>query len=70
MSDTLDHLHDDMVAWRQDFHRHPELAFEEERTSAKVAELLTSFGLEVDHGLAGTGVVGTLRSGSSDLRRE
>ncbi|MDX1384205.1 MAG: amidohydrolase, partial [Thermoanaerobaculia bacterium] len=58
-------MRDDLVTWRRDFHRHPELAFEEVRTSARVAELLASFGLEVHTGLAGTGVVGTLRAGSS-----
>lgn len=53
-------LHHRMQAWRRDFHAHPETAFEEHLTSAKVAELLTSFGLQVHTGLAGTGVVGTL----------
>lgn len=49
-----------LEAWRHDFHRHPETAFEEHRTSARVAELLGSWGLEVHQGLAGTGVVGVL----------
>lgn len=51
----------DLQDWRHDFHRHPETAFEEHRTSARVAELLTGWGLEVHEGLAGTGVVGVLR---------
>ena len=59
-------LADDMTAWRRDFHRHPELAFEEHRTSARVAELLESFGLEVHRGLGGTGVVGVLKRGRSE----
>lgn len=50
-----------LQAWRHDFHRHPETAFQEHRTSARVAELLGSWGLEVHTGLAGTGVVGVLR---------
>lgn len=50
-------------SWRHDIHRHPETAFEEERTSAFVAEKLKSFGLEVHTGLAKTGVVGVLRRG-------
>jgi len=63
----MDPLHEQMRSWRRDFHRHPELAFEEKVTSGKVAELLESFGgIEVHRGLAGTGVVGVLRSGSSD----
>jgi hippurate hydrolase len=53
-------FHDDMVAWRQDLHMHPETAFEEKRTSDFVAEKLRSFGIDVHRGLAGTGVVGTL----------
>ncbi len=56
-----------MRSWRRDFHRHPELAFEEVETSRKVAALLDSFdGIEVHRGLAGTGVVGVLKAGSSD----
>ena len=57
-------FHDDMTAWRRDLHAHPETAFEEERTSALVAGKLAGFGLEVHRGLAGTGVVATLRAGS------
>ncbi|EGG95541.1 putative hydrolase/peptidase [gamma proteobacterium IMCC1989] len=54
-------LHQAMREWRQDLHAHPETAFEEHRTSAKVVELLTSFGLEVTTGLAETGVVAALK---------
>ena len=54
-------LHEDMTAWRHDLHAHPELAFEETRTADFVAAKLAAFGLEVHRGLAGTGVVGTLR---------
>lgn len=65
-SKPMDPLHEQMTSWRRDFHRHPELAFEEKATSGKVAALLESFGgIEVHRGLAGTGVVGVLRSGSS-----
>lgn len=56
-------FHDDMIAWRRDLHAHPETAFEEHRTAAFVADKLASFGVEVHTGLAGTGVVGTLRNG-------
>ena len=55
-----------LTEWRRDFHAHPELAFEEERTSALVAERLESFGIEVDRGLAKTGVVGTLKAGTGN----
>ncbi|WP_237153935.1 M20 aminoacylase family protein [Oryzibacter oryziterrae] len=52
------------VAIRRDFHRHPELAFKERRTAARIAELLGEWGYEVTQGLAETGVVGTLRRGN------
>ena len=48
-------FHDEMTAWRQDFHRHPELAYEEVRTSGIVAEKLREFGCdEVVTGIAKT----------------
>ena len=55
----------DMTAWRQDIHAHPELAFDEHRTSDLVAEKLASWGISVTRGIAGTGLVGTLRNGHS-----
>src|SRR5918993_4587149 len=58
-------FHKDMTAWRHDIHSHPETAFEEVRTADIVADKLKSFGLEVHRGLAKTGVVGVLRSGTS-----
>jgi hippurate hydrolase len=48
---------------RRDLHAHPELGFEEERTSAIVSDLLTEAGITVHRGLGKTGVVGTLRVG-------
>ena len=56
-----------MRDWRHDFHQHPELAFKEVRTSEKVAALLREFGLEVTTGVAGTGVVASLRNGDGPL---
>lgn len=52
------------IAWRRDLHRHPELAYREQRTSEFVAARLQQFGLTVHRGLAGTGVVGTLTRGT------
>src|SRR6187551_1665176 len=52
---------EEVTRWRRDIHRHPELAFAEERTSRFVAGKLRSFGLDVTTGIAKTGVVGTLR---------
>jgi hippurate hydrolase len=51
----------EMTAWRRDFHAHPELGYEEHRTSAIVAGKLREWGIEVHTGLGGTGVVGVLR---------
>lgn len=53
-------LHPRLVEQRRDFHRHPELAFQEFRTSQIVAEWLTELGLEVRTGVAQTGVVAKL----------
>ncbi len=52
---------DELVAIRHDLHAHPELGFEEERTSAVVAERLASWGIEVHRGLGKTGVVGIVQ---------
>lgn len=54
----------DLINLRHDLHSHPELGFEEERTSGIVANLLEEAGIEVHRGLGGTGVVGTLRVGN------
>lgn len=61
----LQQLLPELTAWRHDFHAHPETAFEEVRTAARVAELLSSFGIEVHTGVGRTGVVGVLRAGNS-----
>ncbi len=55
----------ELTAWRQDLHAHPELGFEERRTSDAVAAKLAAWGIEVTRGIAGTGLVGTLRQGTS-----
>ena len=54
-------LAEELVALRRDFHQHPELSNEEERTGRKVAGYLENLGLEVRRGLAGAGVLGILR---------
>ena len=59
---------EEFIALRREIHRFPELAFEEHRTSALVAEKLAQWGYEVHRGLGGTGVVGTLRRGDSTRR--
>ena len=57
---------DEMIAWRRHIHKHPETAFEEHQTSDYVALRLHKFGIDVHRGLAGTGVVGTLKGGKGD----
>jgi amidohydrolase len=51
---------EEMVRLRRDFHAHPELGLKEKRTSGIVAEYLKGLGIEVETGIAGTGVVGLL----------
>jgi hippurate hydrolase len=63
--DQIAVFQNDLTAWRRDIHAHPELGFEENRTSDIVAEKLEDFGLEVHRGLGTTGVVGSLRIGNS-----
>ena len=55
----------EMREWRRDLHAHPELGFQEERTSDLVASRLESFGIEVHRGIGRTGVVGVLKNGNS-----
>ncbi len=52
-----------LVAWRRDIHMHPELGFEEQRTSRLVAEALRQMGIEVEVGVAETGVVARIGEG-------
>ena len=63
---TDDAVQTQLTAWRRDLHRHPEFGFEERRTAAFVAAALRGMGLEVAEGVGGTGVVGTLRRGTSN----
>jgi len=59
-------FHDQLTEWRRDFHAHPETGFEEQRTSALVAERLASWGIEVHREVGRTGVVGVLRNGKGN----
>ena len=53
-------IQDQLVAWRRDFHQHPEVGFEVHRTARVVADTLRGLGLEVQEGVGRTGVVGIL----------
>ena len=67
--DRIEGFADELTAIRRDLHAHPEIGFEEVRTSGIVAEKLTQWGIEVHRGLGGTGVIGVLKGkGSGGLR--
>ena len=58
--DRIRSYHGELTSVRRDIHAHPELSFQEDRTSALVADKLTAWGIEVHRGLAKTGVVGVI----------
>jgi hippurate hydrolase len=59
--ETINAQTEEARSWRRDIHAHPELAFQEQRTSDLVARLLTEWGIPVHRGLAGTGLVGVVQ---------
>ena len=67
--DRIDAFADELSAIRRDLHAHPEIGFEEVRTSGIVAEKLAQWGIEVHRGLGGTGVVGVLKGKGNGTRR-
>jgi len=69
VSNSVEHIrgfHAELTAIRRDIHAHPELAFEEQRTSDIVAQWLAEWGIEVHRGMAKTGVVGVVRGRPGD----
>jgi len=67
--DRIDAFADELTAIRRDLHAHPEIGFEEVRTSGIVAEKLAQWGIEVHRGLGGTGVVGVLKGKGNGEKR-
>lgn len=63
LNQKAESLEKKVVAWRRDFHQNPELGNREFQTAAKVAAHLKALGMEVQTGVAKTGVVGILRGG-------
>ena len=61
ISSLSDELSAQVIEWRRDFHRNPELSNREFRTAGIIAEHLAALGMEVSTGVAHTGVVGVLR---------
>jgi len=64
--DTIRGFHEELTAIRRDIHAHPEIGFEEHRTSDLVAAELIALGIEVHRGVGKTGVVGVLRRGNGE----
>ncbi|MEE4113351.1 MAG: amidohydrolase [Desulfobacteraceae bacterium] len=64
ISEQIQHYRDELIALRRDFHRHPELGFEEFRTAGVIESYLTELGL-TPRRIAGTGVVATLKGSRS-----
>jgi amidohydrolase len=67
--DRIEGYADELTAIRRDLHAHPEIGFQEVRTSGIVADKLAQWGIEVHRGLGGTGVVGVLKGKGSGSRR-
>jgi amidohydrolase len=61
----IDDIESKVIDWRRDFHENPELSNREFKTAEKIASHLKSLGLEVQTGIAHTGVVGILKGGKS-----
>lgn len=63
ISEQTEEIFDQVVEWRRHFHENPELSNREEETAAYIADYLQSLGMEVETGIAHTGVVGILKGG-------
>jgi len=64
--DPIIQFHTEIQQIRRDIHAHPELCYEEHRTSEVVAKQLEAWGIPVVRGLGGTGVLGIIKHGSSE----
>jgi amidohydrolase len=67
--DLIESFADELTSIRRDIHAHPEIGFEEKRTSDLVAEKLKAWGIEVHRGIGGTGVVGVVKGRKNNGRR-
>lgn len=64
----IEKIKESYIELRHDLHKHPELGFEETRTSDIIAKKLQELGYEVHRGFAKTGIVGTLKVGNGNKR--
>ncbi|MBV9753982.1 MAG: amidohydrolase [Hyphomicrobiales bacterium] len=67
--DLIDRFADELTAIRRDIHAHPEIGFEEKRTSDLIAEKLKGWGVEVHRGIGGTGLVGVVKGKKDNGKR-
>jgi amidohydrolase len=65
--DGVMRISDEVVTWRRHLHTIPETSFEEVKTAEFAAKKLAEFGLEVERGIGGTGVVATLKNGEGPI---
>lgn len=65
--DAASGIFDQLVAWRRDFHKHPELGLDTVRTASIVAETLRRYDYDVQEGIAKNGVVGLLKNGEGPV---
>ncbi|HEY7805484.1 MAG TPA: M20 aminoacylase family protein [Orrella sp.] len=68
-AEIFDGFQDELRAFRRDLHAHPELGFQESRTSARVAGMLEAMGIEVHRNIGKTGLVGVLKGQRDDAAR-
>jgi hippurate hydrolase len=66
--ERIRHYHEELTGIRRDLHAHPELSFQEQRTSTLVAQYLKKLGIETHTGLAKTGVVAVVKGRGSSTR--
>ncbi len=65
LTQCIEQIHEELMAWRHQLHQHPEVAYEEQQTAGFVADKLKQWGIEAHQGLGKTGVVGFLSQGDS-----
>ena len=61
LQSAYDDIEDKVISWRRDIHQNPEMSNREFKTAEKIANHLSSLGMEVETGVAHTGVVGLLK---------
>ena len=60
IKDIASNIHDNVVGWRRHIHQYPELSYEEEKTSAYIAQQLDEMGIAYQRNVGGHGIVATI----------